>query len=111
MNEKIINVAEELGWHVHEENGEYVDFAQFSPAGEDFSFTVSANNIVKEVRKYADGFDADEHAELWLDSRGKGGCPSTIRELINDADAIKTMVQDLATALEKIEDKGGGKNA
>lgn len=64
-------------------------------------FTVPTANFIKEVEEYANGFDADEHAEMWIESRGKGGCPSSIRELINDADAIQEMLDELAEALRK----------
>lgn len=70
------------------------------PAGEDFIFGVQKGNFVKNVREYADGFDVDEHVELWIEGRGKNGVPATSRELVEDAEAIRDMLNELATSLE-----------
>lgn len=102
MNKKQKAIAEKLGWHVHEENGEYIDFAQYSPAGEDFSFTVSAKNCIQEVIEYAENFDADEHAEMWVKNMHETeGVPQSIRVLIDDAESIQEMLDNLAEALSK----------
>lgn len=94
---------ERLGWTIREYDDD-IEIAQGSPAGEDFFFSVSGKNIVQEIREYADDFDADEHAEMWVEARHKDKTvPQSIRELIDDADAIKQMLTELAEALEKIE--------
>jgi hypothetical protein len=48
-------------------------------------------------------FDHDEHAEMWVEGRGKNGVPGTIRQLLDDAEAIDKMLQDLAAALAETE--------
>ena len=53
---------------------------------------------------YAAYFDVDEHVELWVNGRGKNGVPSRIRELVEDAEAIDKMLQELAAALAEVED-------
>lgn len=103
MNNKQRRVCEELGWTL-QEDGEYVDVCQYSPAGEDFSFTVPKRNFAAEVDKYADDFDADEHAEAWIDCRNSvKGVPQSVRTLINDADAIQEMLYTLARKLNQKE--------
>ena len=97
MKEKYIEVCERLDWSVHEYKDGSVDVAKQSPAGEDFSF-------VEEVKMYAAYFDVDEHVELWVNGRGKNGVPSRIRELVEDAEAIDKMLQELAAALAEVED-------
>ena len=108
LTEVFFDAADELGWHCEAEeysNGNQIRFAKYSPAGEDFSFGVDDTGdcaaIVREVREYASNFDVDEHVEMWIGARhaGVGGIPSTIRELCDDADAIKEMVQELADRL------------
>ena len=42
---------------------------------------------------------------MWVESRGKRGVPNSIRTLIDDADAIKEMVFELAGALRKAEEE------
>lgn len=101
LPERIINLCEQRDWTVHTEvDGESAVLEKYSPAGEDFMFTVSTANFIGDVVEYADDFDPDEHAEMWIARRGTRGIPSSIRELINDADAIKEMLEDLAAALK-----------
>lgn len=54
-----------------------------------------AETFLKGLKDYAEDFDVDEHVEMWLPSRGKGGCPSTARELVEDAEAIVEMIEEL----------------
>lgn len=62
---------------------------------------VEVENFPESVREYANDFDADEHAAMWIEARGKvNGVPDSIRELIKDAEAIKEMLNELADALE-----------
>lgn len=90
MTEQHIAVCEALDWRVHDDPEEdYVELEKYSPAGEDFIFGVQKGNFVKNVREYADGFDVDEHVELWIEGRGKNGVPATARELVEDAEAIR----------------------
>lgn len=101
------NSAEEafdaLDWgYTYSENGE-IELEKYSPAGEDFIFSIDGQDIPQEVREYADGFDVDEHVELWMAGRGKRGVPETARELVEDAEAIKTMLEELADALEEVK--------
>lgn len=72
----LLDKAEELGWCVHESDTEW-EFIQNSPAGEDFSFDVgtddvhNADDMVREIRSYANGFDAEEHAKMWIEAQGR----------------------------------------
>ena len=61
--------------------------------------------MAEKVEEYAQDFDVDEHVERWIDARKRGvsGVPSTIRELLEDAEAIQKMLNDLAEALNKDE--------
>ncbi len=104
IEQKYIDVIESLGWNiVGAPNGTGVDIQQKSPAGEDFSFYTDTADFPAGVLEYARNFDPDEHVELWIGHRGDGGCPSTIRELVDDAEAIKKMLQELADALNDVK--------
>lgn len=78
------------------------ELRKYSPAGEDFSFAVEADDIVNEVVRYSNTFDPDEHIEMWIEARHNGvaGISST-RELVEDADAIEVMLEELAIALKQ----------
>ena len=107
LMDALIDAAELLDWSVHIYD-DYIEFEKYSPAGEDFIFTITGNDearVVEQVREYAYDFDPDEHAEMWVESRGKRGVPDSIRTLIDDADAIKEMVSELADALRKADEQ------
>ena len=76
LNPKIIEAAEKLDWTVKEYEDGTAEFSQYSPAGEDFSFTVNAENAAKEIYEYYDNFDVDDHIER---SRGSSVNPSARR--------------------------------
>lgn len=63
------------------------------------------DDIVSAVRKYADDFDGDEHVEELIEAKRNGfrGVPS-VSILVHDAEAIQEMLDELAYALEQLED-------
>ena len=95
MTEQHIAICEALDWRVHDD------------PEEDFIFGVQKGNFIKNVREYADDFDVDEHVELWIEGRGKRGVPATARELVEDAEAIRDMLNELAVALTVAAAKEG----
>lgn len=102
MLNKIIEIAEKLEWTVNVTN-DYIEFRQYSPVGEDFSFivnTATPKEIVEQVVEYADDFDIDEHIEMWIEAKRNGvlGVPST-QELVYDAEEIGKMLNTLAEKL------------
>lgn len=107
MINRIIEKADELEWACRVCDDGELEFEKYSPEGEDFIFYVSSSNPVREVKEYAGNFDADEHAEMWVESRGKRGVPDSIRALIDDADAIQEMLNELADALAELEEDHG----
>ena len=96
---RLKKVCEELGWSVHEEDDEYY-LSKYSPAGEDFGFSISKDNPYEEVQEYSDNFDPDEHCIMWIKEMNTvSGVPQSVRELIRDAEAIAGMLNELATYL------------
>lgn len=98
----VVEIAESLGWNVSVSGNEY-EFSKYSPAGEDFSFSVEgtdANEVVLEIEDYANDFDPEDHIEMWVNAKQSGtkGVPS-IKELVEDADAIKEMLEELVCGL------------
>lgn len=91
------------GWHCEERN--YIELEKYSPAGEDFimiiDFDVDSpiNSFLENLKEYSEDFDIDEHVEMWIPKREKGGCPESISELVEDAEAIKNMIFELWDAL------------
>lgn len=78
------------------------DLEKYSPEGEDFILNVCVedeNNADywKEVFDYWNNFDADDHAAMWYgQNRGE---PTSLRVLLDDAEAIAKMLERLWRAL------------
>lgn len=101
---KYIKAIEELGWQVNELGNE-IEIENWSPAGENIvEYFQTKTDIATQARGLADNYDANEHAEMWVAGRGKNGVPSSIRVLINDADAIGKMYETLADKLERVKE-------
>ena len=102
LDQKYVDILEENDWSIssYMDDGR-VELQKYSPAGEDFLMCVEVENFPESVREYANDFDADEHAAMWIEARGKvNGVPDSIRALIEDAEAIQEMLNELADTLE-----------
>ena len=101
LNPKIREIAENLEWTVREYDDGTVEFEKYSPAGEDFIFTVNTENAESEIYDYYDNFDVDDHIEMWVKAKENGvaGVPA-IRRLVEDAEAISEMLKELAGAVD-----------
>lgn len=101
MTKKQKRICEQLGWQVLTEENEIM-LSQFSPAGEDFFFYADKKRFAESITEYAEDFDADEHAEMWVKNMHTvKGVPQSIRTLIDDADAIKQMLTELSEQINK----------
>ena len=100
LPKKFREVCENLDWRVIECEDGTVELETFSPAGEDVVVSVPMKNFPEEIQAYYNDFDPEEHAEMWIEAKqnGVGGVPS-IRRLMEDADAIDSMLEDLAIAV------------
>lgn len=106
ITDKQREICENRDWKVTECCDGEVELINFSPAGENIVFYIENDEtFVDGVKRLAAEFNPDEHAEMWVESRGKNGVPNTIRQLVDDADAIDEMLEDLAIALaETVEE-------
>ena len=104
--EHLLAYIETLGWDVYCDGDGWVELSQFSSAGEDFSFTVSENNLIEDVKGYAESFDSEEQAAMWYDAGQSGlhGVPS-FPELVEDAESIQEMLNELAMDLFAYREK------
>lgn len=99
---RVKNVAEELYWNIEDEGDGSLRFSQESPAGEDFSFSVSSDNLIRQVQEYAADFDVSEHVAMWLEARGNvSGVPDAVT-LVDDAREIQAMLDALAKELSEL---------
>ena len=96
---------------VYNEDPCKISFCAWSPAGEDLWFEVEYNGTEKDlIQKLHDlyiNFDVNEHAEMYINMRGKNGVPNDIKVLYEDAEDIKNMFGSLYKASIKVSQ---GKN-
>lgn len=117
LKEMLTIADEQLDWtytvwiEPGQNNRTYAEMGKYSPADEDFNMVIyfdkdnQVETFLTDLRDYAENFDVDEHVEMWLESRGKGGCPSTLKELLEDAIDIKAMIKELLDKLENISEQ------
>lgn len=115
--ERITRCAESLGWYVQtsrdkERDITFFTFSQFTPKGQDFAFEVEMkgtdlSSLVQSMSNYYEGFDVDAEAYLWLDSNGHGknGAPYRMRDVLDEMEAGKRMVEQLFDAMEELKIK------
>ena len=107
--ERLVEAAEELEWtctvgryeYKDGSSSQYIEFQQYSPAGEDFSFIAHgerAKEIARDVFEYAEDFDLTEHVKLNIGGRG---APDAYT-LAVDAQEIQTMLDTLAERLLEV---------
>ena len=84
----------------------------YSPAGEDLNTDIelpeyfTIEDIYDAFNSKYEDFDVDEHVEMWVAHRGEGGCPSTVKELLEDAEAIDDELREVVDELRKLYLKG-----
>lgn len=111
LNEKIIEVIENNGFNynavMEHDNKFYIKLYQDTPAGEDWNviiwFDGSNNGFIDSFRRYFESFDVDEEVEIFIESRGKHGIPSSISLLVKDAEWKKEKLGLLLKDLEDID--------
>lgn len=92
------------------EKGKYdIELETYSPEGEDVIVSLiydgSEEGFIAAFVDYANWFDAEEHAEMWIESRGKNGVPESIKDLLKDAEWQKNTFLEVAEALNSIDDE------
>lgn len=103
---RTIEQIRELGWSVSmEENSTYVELSKYSPAGQDFFFTIDTENdrdrFIDNIYNYYENFDVSYETYLWLDEsgHGKNGAPYDMKDLYEDMEACEKMIKELYDSL------------
>lgn len=108
LKRKLFDKADSLNWSVNIYAKTEWEFEKYSPAGEDFIFTITADkpeDVWREVRRYANDFDQDEHIEMWVNARHNVSGVPNIRVLVEDAAEIEKMLDELADALKEVSEE------
>lgn len=93
----------------YNEKGKYdIELETYSPEGEDVIVSLiydgTEEGFIAAFVEYANDFDAEEHAEMWIENRGKNGIPESIKDLLNDAEWIKNMLLKVADKLNNLDE-------
>lgn len=111
----ITRCAEANGWSVdtktnHERQKTEFTFSKYTPAGQDFSFSVTMQNddldsLIGNIKEYYDNFDVDSEAYLWLDEtgHGKNGAPYRMKDVVKDMEEAEKMIDRLLDAIMELE--------
>lgn len=115
LTDAVVECAEAKGWHVNagiyykKQESEFA-FGKFSPAGRDFSFTVSMkcaniNSLIEAIEDYYESFDVDYETYIWLDQfdHGRNGAPYRMRAVLDDMEATEKMIGELLDAIQGME--------
>lgn len=96
--EELIQIAEDNGWNVDIDGKDYT-LAQYSNAGQDFFFTITADTaeeLITDLSDYIEGYNPFEEALLWIrDGHGVNGAPYDAEDVYNDMKDCKKMMQEL----------------
>lgn len=92
----------------YNDNQEYdIELEIYSPEGEDVIIPLiydgTEESFINAFIDYANGFDAEEHAEMWIDGRGRAGVPESIQDLLDDAEWIKEKLEEVADLLDSLD--------
>lgn len=108
LPKSIVDLLDENGIRVNsveEQGGQFVAELEFwPPADEDMLVTIwfdgTPADFVDKFSEEAADFDPDEHAKMWIENMNSvSGVPQSVRALIDDADAIKEFLEDVAEKL------------
>ena len=117
LSERIIEVLEahdislcgEISERTYNNDGYDVDLETYSPEGEDVIIPLiydgTEEDFIRQFERYAEDFDAEDHAEMWIESRGKNGVPDSIKNLLEDAEWIKDTLMEITDELKNLDNE------
>lgn len=104
-----INLCGEIPERTYNNDGYDVELETYSPEGEDVIIPLiydgTEEDFIRQFENYAEDFDAEEHAEMWIEGRGKNGVPDSIKDLLEDAEWQKEMLLEVAKNLNSLDDE------
>ena len=104
-----ISVCREITERTYNNDGYDVELETYSPEGEDVIISLiydgTEEDFIKQFESYAEDFDAEEHAETYINMRGKNGVPESIKNLLEDAEWQKEMLLEVAKDLNGLDDE------
>ena len=104
-----ISLCGEISERTYNNDGYDVELETYSPEGEDVIISLiydgTEEDFIRQFERYAEDFDADEHAETYINMRGQNGVPESIKDLLEDAEWQKEMLLEVAKDLNSLDDE------
>lgn len=90
------------------EKGKYdIELETYSPEGENVIVSLiydgTEEGFIAAFDEYANNFDAEEHTEIWIESRGKNGVPESVKDLLEDAEWQKNTFLEVTKELNNLD--------
>lgn len=90
-----------------QEDERYVEFEYWSDLGENCLIDLqledfTLNDLFHELFNEADSFDAEDHATMLYNLHGEGVTPTSIRDLLEDADEQQKLLDNLVDEARNI---------
>ena len=102
LRDELSSICEFMGWRFRESSGEYeIGIRSYTPAGEDFSFTVDRDDPLSGLLKYTDSFDPEAHVMAFVEAKLNGDCG--IPSIFELCDGAKWLGGQLAQMTEMAE--------
>lgn len=106
FEKKYGETLDNLGWRIYPytQNGEErVEIENWSPLGEDLILDFGCEDFPAELEEYINDYDPDEHCRFWVERWNEDkSVPKSVRALIDDADEIEEMLEDLLLAVVQV---------
>lgn len=110
---KFIELAEDNEWSVeYEEEDNILELSKYSPNGQDFFVRIKAGETLEDIAEnlydYAENYDADYEAYLWIgeDGHGKNGAPYRIKDIVTDMEECQAFIYELSEIISAEDKKG-----
>lgn len=112
LKERITEIANDNDWKAifYEQGGkENIEFEGFTPVGQNLIVNIwdshfdTLADVEDALWHYAEDFDPDEEAYMWLgpDGHGMNGAPYHMADVLEDMVDAKQMIYDLSDAFHE----------
>lgn len=100
LSKKLTKKLEAHDFTITYESDGDIYFGKYSPAGQDFGFSVNGNNLdelASNIYSYYEGYDVSYEAYIWLDDtgHGKNGAPYDMKDVYEDMMACEEIILEL----------------
>ena len=112
--EQIEKICDKQGFWVNKDDNMFGngkpgwEIGQMSSCGEDWFETLEADDVdtfIASLERRIDNWDSEEEAMPYIEMRGQNGVPSSIRDLLDDADWKEEQLKDLLDAIKEAPDE------